>query len=100
MPADRLHARHAGLDQRLTQVGGRADAVAQVVLVDRLAQRLLRPAGQAGLGSTEFLSRGQIQITVLEEHGAAIADICLGAPTAPSARVGSRAVAGSSGRRG
>ena len=40
MAANRLHARDARLDQRLAQVGGGSDPIAQVVLVDHLAQAL------------------------------------------------------------
>ena len=38
MAAGRLHARHAGLDERLAEIGGRADPIAQVVVLHDLAQ--------------------------------------------------------------
>ena len=52
--ADRLDDRDAGRVERLAEVGGRADPVAQVVLVDDLAQalgdRLEVAAGEAAVG--------------------------------------------------
>ena len=40
MTADRLHDRHAAIGERVAEVGGRPDPVAEVVVLDRLAQPL------------------------------------------------------------
>ena len=62
--ADRLHARDARLDQRLAEVGGGADPVAQVVLVDHLAQplgdRLEVAPGQAAVGGESLRQDQQV----------------------------------------
>jgi hypothetical protein len=83
MAADRPHARHTGLDQRLAEIGGRADPVAQVVVLDDLLQalrhRLQVAACQPAVGR-EALGE--------DEHGAAPLGPLVGVHGQPAADVG------------